>query len=356
MKASLALSTVLATTASPARQSFKSLSSSDQTSLEQQLDKWKASYGPIAEANGFFPQKDTASARMNGHTIDELERFHHTVQDVEVASKANPGAEFSPFNQFALLTDEELKGMLMKSFAVRNFTSGSPLPKLANERASQVDWSTSKCNTPISNQGQCGSCWAFATIGAVESAHCIATGELLNLSEQQVLSCFTSGSNRGCNGGSTEQAIDWVQQGVCTEESYPYTSGKGQTGTCQASCTKKKLSIGKTKNTSGERSLMTVLESQPAAAYVESANAVWRNYKGGIVSQCPGAETDHAVTVVGYGTSTSKDEYFKIKNSWGAQWGDKGYIYLKRGMNEKGVCNIAEAISYPELTGSSLTP
>ncbi|RHZ30210.1 hypothetical protein DYB31_013673, partial [Aphanomyces astaci] len=276
MKASLALSTALATTASAARQSFKSLSASDRTLLEEQLDKWKASYGPIAEANGFFPQTDTTSAR---------------------------------------------------------------------------DWSTSKCNSPITNQGKCGSCWAFATIGTVEYAHCIATGELLDLSEQQLVSCFTNGVNRGCDGGSTEQGLDWVQQGVCTEQSYPYTSGKGQTGACQASCTKKKLSIGKTKTTSGESSLLTVLESQPAAVFVESANAVWRNYKGGIVSQCPGAESNHAVVVVGY-----SDNYFKIKNSWGSQWGDKGYIYLKRGLSDKGVCNMAETISYPELIGSSPTP
>ncbi|KAF0706305.1 hypothetical protein AaE_014183 [Aphanomyces astaci] len=346
MKASLALSTALATTASAARQIFKSLSSSDQTSLEQQLDKWKELYGPIARANGFFPRTNTESARVNGHSIDELERFHHTVQEVKRATRTNPKAEFSPFNQFALMTDEEFKGMLMKSFAGQNVTDAAPLPELANERASAADWSTSKCNSPVPNQGQCGSCWAFATIGAVETAHCLATGELLDLSEQQLISCSTNGGNNGCNGGNPPEALGWVQQGVCTEESYPYKSGKGgQTGTCENSCTKKKLSIGKTKYTSGEGSLMTVLESQPATVVVQSANAVWRNYKSGIVSQCPGAQSDHAVIAVGY-----NDEYFKIKNSWGTEWGDKGYIYLKRGMTDKGTCNVAHRIAYPELT------
>ncbi|RHZ26340.1 hypothetical protein DYB26_011345 [Aphanomyces astaci] len=355
MKASLALSTALATTACAARQSFKSLSSSDQTSLEQQLDEWKALYGPIARANGFFPRTNRESAQVNGHSIDELERFHHTVQDVELATATNPEAEFSPFNQFALLTDDEFKGILLKSFAGQNFTNAAPLPELANERASEADWSTSKCNSPIPNQGQCGSCWAFATIGTVETAHCIATGELLDLSEQQLVSCSKNGGNRGCNGGIPPSAIDWMQKGVCTEESYPYTSGKGgQTGTCQTSCTKKKLSIGKTKQTTGEGSLMTVLESQTATVAVETANAVWRNYKSGVVSQCPGAQSDHAVIAVGYGTSTT--DYFKIKNSWGTQWGENGYIYLKRGMSGKGMCNVAEWIWYPELSGSSPTP
>ncbi|ETV90503.1 hypothetical protein H310_14743, partial [Aphanomyces invadans] len=142
-----------------------------------------------------------------------------------------------------------------------------------------------------------------------------------------------------------------MQNGVCTEASYPYTSGRdGQTGTCQTSCTKKKLAIGKTKTTSGESSLMTVLNSQPATVVVEAANNVWRNYKSGVVTQCPGAPSDHAVIAVGYGTSSS--DYFKIKNSWGAQWGDNGYIYLKRGVSGKGMCNVAEGVSYPELGGS----
>ncbi|RHZ08032.1 hypothetical protein DYB31_006438 [Aphanomyces astaci] len=351
MKASLVIT--LATTAIAARQSYEILTAADLTALEQQLAKWKALYGPIAKANGFLPPVTTETFLINGHTVEELQRFHDTVQDVQEAALANPDAQFSPFNQFALLTNDEFKNVLMKSFNPQNFTNAAPLPELANERASEADWSTSKCNPPIANQGSCGSCWAFATIGTVETAHCIATGELLDLSEQQLVSCDKK--NSGCNGGNPSPAIDWMQQGVCTEESYPYTSGKSsQSGTCQTSCTKKQLTIGKTKKTSGESSLMTVLESQPATVAVESGNAVWRNYKSGIVSQCPGGQSDHAVIAVGYGTSTG--DYFKIKNSWGTQWGDNGYMYLKRGMSGKGMCNVAEWVWYPELSGSPPTP
>ncbi|ETV69657.1 hypothetical protein H257_14681 [Aphanomyces astaci] len=336
MKFDLIVLTTLATTATSARQSYGSLSKADVSALEHELDKWKVLYGPIAQANGLLPPVTVKSARINGHYVEELQRFHNTVQDVQEAALANPDAQFSPFNQFALLTNDEFKSVLMTSFNPQNFTNVAPLPELANERASEADWSTSKCNSPITNQGSCGSCWAFASIGTVETAHCIATGELLDLSEQQLVSCDKK--NSGCNGGNPLPAIDWMQQGVCTEESYPYKSGKGsQSGTCQTSCTKKKLSIGKTKRTTGESSLMTVLQSQAAAVAVESGNAVWRNYKSGIVSQCPGGQADHAVIAVGY-----NDEYFKIKNSWGTEWGEKGYIYLKRGMSSKGVCNPAD--------------
>ncbi|KAH9160791.1 hypothetical protein AeNC1_018953, partial [Aphanomyces euteiches] len=86
---------------------------------------------------------------------------------------------------------------------------------------------------------------------------------------------------------------------------------------------------------------------------VEAGNEVWRNYKSGVVTQCPGKQSDHAVIAVGYGTSTH--DYFKIKNSWGAQWGDSGYIYLQRGVGGKGMCNVVEGISFPTLTGTSPT-
>ncbi|CAK4372318.1 unnamed protein product, partial [Aphanomyces euteiches] len=100
-------------------------------------------------------------------------------------------------------------------------------------------------------------------------------------------------------------------------------------------CTKKTLSIGETVQTEGEDPLVAALNKQPVSVVVEAGNEVWRNYKSGVVTQCPGKQSDHAVIAVGYGTSTH--DYFKIKNSWGAQWGDSGYIYLQRGVGGKGI-------------------
>ncbi|CAK4148485.1 unnamed protein product [Aphanomyces euteiches] len=134
---------------------------------------------------------------------------------------------------------------------------------------------------------------------------------------------------------------------------YPYVSGTtGKTGSCQSSCAKKMLSIGKTVQTEGEAALVAALNKQPVSVLVEAGNEVWRNYKSGVITQCPGAQVDHAVTAVGYGTSTH--DYFKIKNSWGAQWGENGYIYLQRGVGGNGMCNVVEYISYPTLTGTSV--
>ncbi|RHY21583.1 hypothetical protein DYB32_009770, partial [Aphanomyces invadans] len=137
MKASLILT--LASTTFAARQAIETLTTVEMTDLQQQLAKWKTLYGPIAKANGFLPQLNTESVDSNGYSVEELQRFHNTVQDAQEAAAANPDAEFSPFNQFALLTDDEFKGMLMRSFGGRNFTSAIPLPETEIVRASDAD-------------------------------------------------------------------------------------------------------------------------------------------------------------------------------------------------------------------------
>ncbi|ETV90497.1 papaya proteinase 4 [Aphanomyces invadans] len=211
----------------------------------------------------------------------ELLRFHETTVAVREAAAANPLATFTEFNQFALLSAQEFKQVLVQSFGNETFDA-APLPASGAAKQTSVDWSSHKCNPPVANQGSCGSCWAFSTVGTVEAAHCIATGDLVALSEQQVVSCSTNGGSMGCNGGFPPSAIDWMQQGVCLETDWPYTA---QTGACNKTCQKVKLSIGKTITTSGEASLETALNSQPVTVVVEAGNNVWRNYKSGVVTQ-----------------------------------------------------------------------
>ncbi|CAK4107594.1 unnamed protein product, partial [Aphanomyces euteiches] len=352
MKTSLLFVSTLSSSAL-ARVAFNALDTDQQADVKSQLSKWKTLYAPLAAAHGYVPQVSIEFVGLvDSHTDEELARFHNTLQDVEDAQKSNPGAQFSPFNVFALLTQAEFDKVLKNSFAGKNLSDAKPLAatEAAVAAGGSKDWSTNKCNPPVRNQGQCGSCWAFSTVGTSEIAHCLATGELLDLAEQQVVSCDKA--SYGCNGGFPSSAIDFERKGLCLESAYPYTSGNsGQTGTCQSSCTKKTLSLGATVQTQGEDSLVTVLNTQPATVVVTAGNSVWRNYKGGVVTQCPSAESDHAVIAVGYGTSDK--DFFKIKNSWGPQWGDNGYIYLQRGVGGKGTCNVVEAVVYPKLTASA---
>ncbi|KAG9400930.1 hypothetical protein AC1031_009652 [Aphanomyces cochlioides] len=345
MKASVFFLSTLSTSAL-ARMAYSALSVDEQANVKSQLSKWKTLFAPIAKEHGYLPQSSTESATLvDTHSDEELARFHNTLQDVAKAQKNNPQAHFSPFNVFALLTPAEFNKIMQNSYAGQNLTAATPLTEDATASDASVDWSTHKCSSPVKNQGQCGSCWAFSTIGTTEFAHCLATGELLDLSEQQVVNCETN--SKGCIGGYTLKALDFERQGVCTEESFPYTSGSsGQAGSCQSSCEKKKLTVGETGHTTGEASLVTVLNSQPATVAVSSSNEVWRNYKSGVVTQCPDGPLDHAVIAVGYDKTS-----IKIKNSWGAQWGDNGYIYLQRGGGgDKGMCGVAQDIVYPKVT------
>ncbi|KAF0709540.1 Aste57867_5882 [Aphanomyces stellatus] len=317
------------------------------------LTKWKLLFGPTAQRHGLLPPQTATFGDVN--TADEIERFKNTLLAVQDAAKANPGAEFSAFNQFALLSQDEFNAALT-THVNQEMADAAPW-STSTSLAPRVDWSTSSCNAPVKHQGGCGSAWAFAAVATVEFAHCLGTGERLSLSEQQVVSC--DAFNFGCDGGSPTAAVDFLQTvgRVCTARSFPYTSGAtGATGACNVTCTKTPLSIGGSViTTAGPASLLSVLQAQPAAVVVEAGNSVWKNYKRGVVTQCPGNPSDHAVLAVGYDTvdtTGASVNVWKIKNSWGASWGDNGYIYLQRGEPGAGVCNVAQGIIFPDLRGA----
>merc|ERR1719488_230974 len=85
-----------------------------------------------------------------------------------------------------------------------------------------IDWTTKGAVTPVKNQGQCGSCWAFSSTGGLEGQWQIATGKLTSMSEQQLVDCSKNG-NEGCNGGLMDDAFKFYEgTSVATESSYPY--------------------------------------------------------------------------------------------------------------------------------------
>ncbi|RLN57321.1 hypothetical protein BBJ29_010083, partial [Phytophthora kernoviae] len=197
-------------------------------------------------------------------------------------------------------------------------------------------------------QGQCGSCWAFATVGAVEAAQCIAGGgkSAPVYSKQQLVSCDTK--DFGCNGGAPVYAMQYIQDnGICTESSYPYASQEGGTApSCAASCTPTKPGIKSIeKITPGDESaLIAALQKQPIIASVSSDNTMWKQYMSGVITSCNTVTVDHAVLVVGY-----DDTSFKIKNSWGTDWGEDGYVRVSRSKQNMGTCAVLTDMSYPQL-------
>ena len=211
-----------------------------------------------------------------------------------------------------------------------------------------VDWRTSGAVTPIKNQGQCGSCWAFSATGALEGQVFRKKGKLTPLSEQNLVDCSDSHGNDGCNGGWMNSAFQYVidNKGIETSVSYPYTA---KDGTCQFNETNVGATCGAFVDLPVGNELLlqqAVATIGPISVAIDASRLSFQLYKSGVYSEpaCSSTDLDHAVLVIGYGTQAGR-AYWLVKNSWGTGWGENGYIKIAR--NAKNKCGIASAASYP---------
>jgi C1A family cysteine protease len=217
-----------------------------------------------------------------------------------------------------------------------------------NAAPASIDWRTKGAVTPVKNQGQCGSCWSFSATGSMEGRYQIKTGNLTSLSEQQLVDCSTKQGNQGCNGGLMDYAFTYAEASAMdTEASYPY---EGRDGTCHDSkgTAVAKVSSFQDVKTNDPTALMNAVAEGPVSIAVDAAALGWQLYHGGIVKRFCGTSLDHGVLAVGYGTENGTD-YWLVKNSWGAGWGEKGYIRILREMKKTGpgVCGLQQQPSYP---------
>lgn len=231
-------------------------------------------------------------------------------------------------------------------------TTATPTTTTATTSAStasdsdSIDWTTSGCISAVQDQGNCGDCWAFSSVAAVEAAQCLASSSktLSKYSEQQLVSCDTQ--NYGCGGGAPAYALDFIKEnGLCTETAYPYTSGtSGSAGSCSTSCSTTSTGITGYADITDEDGLITALADRPVIVAVAAGNNAWKQYSSGILSSCDTSALDHAVLVVGYDATS-----FKIKNSWGTTWGESGYIRLSRGTGSTGTCGMYTDMYQPTI-------
>jgi len=231
--------------------------------------------------------------------------------------------------------------------------------KLNPANPDTVHWEKAGGVTPVKDQGQCGSCWAFSVTGAVETAWFNKTGKLVSVSEQQLVDCTKSYGNLGCDGGEMGPTMQYIidNKWIDTEASYPYKAWEGKT--CLADASKAGASIVSYINiTSGcDTCLEDAAVNGSVSVAIDASSDDFQFYGGGIYEEvgCSKTQLDHGVLVVGYDTLTYSPKdivpYWWVKNSWSRDWGDAGYIKMRKAITPvdpwKNMCGICTDATQP---------
>jgi len=251
-------------------------------------------------------------------------------------------------NKLSALTPSEYRSLL------GDRTDAKPVK--ATSRAStpngdSVDWRKKGVVNHIKDQGQCGSCWTFGAVQTLESNYAIKNGKLPVFSEQNLVDCVTS--CYGCGGGLAREALSYVlenQNGkIMLESDYPYRA-------VQQAC---KYDSSKAFNTgiksvafttpNSESDLAAKVESVgPVSISIDASHSSFQLYTGGIYDEtaCSSVSLDHAVGCVGFGKEGGQN-YWIVRNSWGEDWGESGYIRMIKDKNNQ--CGVATRPTYPVI-------
>jgi len=269
--------------------------------------------------------------------------FYKNMLQWELMNKMEQGTATYGMNKFADLTVEEFRARYISPVSREDLAKAALLPEAEKLDVSQipaaVDWRDKNAVTPVKDQKECGSCWAFSTVANIEGRWAIKTGDLISLSEQELVDC--DAVDHGCHGGNPWHAYDEVQRlgGLVKEDNYTY---QGVRGECKLDKSQAVVQVTGKEHVSKDEEQMAayVAENGPVVACLNSAAMM--SYKGGVSSpwwwSCERDYIDHGVLIVGYGVDKTKNKpYWLIKNSWGADWGEDGYYRLYRGGNTCGI-------------------
>ncbi|KAL4204946.1 hypothetical protein AMTRI_Chr01g112240 [Amborella trichopoda] len=304
----------------------------EEDTMSVRFDQWMANHGVEYES------------------IEEKEKrfnvFKENLRFIESVNAEKRSYKLS-LNTFADLSLDEFRKQylgLRGDATARKKAPVEPFMYANLSAPNTMDWREQGVVTPIKNQQTCGCCWAFSAVAAMESITKMKTGNLVSLSEQQVLDC-TGGGSKGCLGGFMDEAFRFIihNGGLARETDYPYQSIQG---TCDAQKSSSKAATITDYHDvppADEDSWLLAVANQPVSVGIDGSAFGFKHYSEGVFTGDCGTQLNHAVTIIGYGTEDGVD-YWLIKNSWGEAWGDNGYMKLKRGDD---LCGIADLASYP---------
>jgi len=286
-------------------------------------------------------------------SVERYNYFKSQVLDI-IAHNRNPNKTWRrTITKFTGLTLKELEGFAIMASQNCSATNGISSQGY-NDLPDFFDWREAGVVTPVKDQGKCGSCWTFSTIGALEAHWALYTGAPSPLlSEQQLVDCAGDYNNFGCSGGLPSQAFEYIKdaKGIQTEVDYPY---KAANGTCHFDANKVAATVnyGSANISQGdEQALLEALVNVGPVSIAFQVTADFKDYAGGVyvgeTCKATPETVNHAVLAVGYGYDKhSKLDYWIVKNSWTNAWGEEGYFRIKRGVN---MCGLAVCASYPQI-------
>ncbi|XP_033493578.1 cathepsin S-like [Epinephelus lanceolatus] len=291
--------------------------------------------------------------KVYSHQIEELGRRRIWEENLEMINVHNLEVSLGlhtyelAMNHLGDLTIEEITSTLTGTFVPSDLVRGpSDFDGANSSLPASLDWRDEGLVTNVKMQGACGSCWAFSAVGALEGQLKKSTGVLMSLSPQNLVDCSVKYGNHGCNGGFMANAFQYVKnQGIATDDAYPYVGRRGQ---CKYNPQLRAA------NCSGygflpegdEFALMAaVARIGPISVAIDASRPKFVFYRHGVYRDhtCTN-NVNHGVLAVGYGTERGRD-YWLVKNSWGVNYGDEGYIKMAR--NRRNQCGIALYACFP---------